>query len=107
MGAGAGLSTSAGLTYGGARFQEHFGDFAEKYGIEDMYSGGFYPFDTLEEYWAWWSRHIYWNRYDQPENQVYRSLLALLEGRDYFVLTTNVDHQFQLAGIDRHRLFYT
>ena len=107
VGAGAGLSTSAGLTYGGARFQEHFGDFAEKYGIEDMYSGGFYPFDTLEEYWAWWSRHIYWNRYDQLENQVYRSLLALLEGKDYFVLTTNVDHQFQLAGIDRHRLFYT
>ena len=107
IGAGAGLSTSAGLTYAGERFEKHFGDFIEKYGIRDMYSGGFYPFQTLEEYWAWWSRHIMVNRYEKAPKPVYDHLLKLVEGKDYFVLTTNVDHQFQLAGFDKKRLFYT
>lgn len=107
IGAGAGLSASAGLTYAGARFEEHFRDFKEKYGIQDMYSGGFYPFPSLEEYWAWWSRHIMVNRYQRAPGPVYDDLLKLVEGRDYFVLTTNVDHQFQLAGFDKKRLFYT
>lgn len=107
IGAGAGLSTSAGLTYSGKRFEKHFGDFIEKYGIHDMYSGGFYPFSTLEEYWAWWSRHILVNRYERAPKPVYDELLELVRNRDYFVLTTNVDHQFQLAGFDRQRLFYT
>ncbi len=107
IGAGAGMSTSAGLTYDGARFQRYFSDFHEKYGIKDMYSGGFYPYATPEEYWAWWSRHIYVNRYDQPAGEPYRRLLELVKGKDYFVLTTNVDHQFQLAGFDKRRLFYT
>ncbi len=106
-GAGAGLSAAAGLTYSGERFQRNFGDFREKYGIRDMYSGGFYPFETPEEYWAWWSRHIMVNRYERAPKPVYDSLLKLLEGKDYFVLTTNVDHQFQLAGFDKRRLFYT
>lgn len=107
IGAGAGLSTSAGLTYSGERFEKNFGDFKEKYGIRDMYSGGFYPFESLEEYWAWWSRHIMVNRYERAPKPVYDNLLKLVEGKDYFVLTTNVDHQFQLAGFDKKRLFYT
>ena len=107
IGAGAGLSASAGLTYSGERFLRHFADFHEKYGISDIYSGGFYPFSTLEEYWAWWSRHIYYNRYEKAPLPVYDRLLALVQGKDYFVLTTNVDHQFQLAGFDKPRLFYT
>lgn len=107
VGAGAGLSTSAGLTYSGERFQKNFGDFIEKYGIQDMYSGGFYPFQTLEEYWAWWSRHILINRYEKAPSPVYGDLLVLVRDKDYFVLTTNVDHQFQMAGFDKKRLFYT
>lgn len=107
IGAGAGLSTAAGLDYGGARFKRYFSDFEEKYGIHDMYSGGFYPYKSLEEYWAWWSRHIFVNRYDCPAGDVYKNLFSLLCDKDYFVLTTNVDHQFQKAGFDKHRLFYT
>ena len=107
IGAGSGLSTSAGFTYSGERFQQYFSDFIEKYHIPDMYSGGFYPYDTLEEYWAWWSRHIYYNRYISPPKPVYKDLLKLVEKKDYFVLTTNVDHCFQNAGFDKKRLFYT
>ena len=107
IGAGSGLSTSAGLTYSGPRFQEHFGDFIQKYKIQDMYSGGFYPFDSLEEHWAWWSRHILINRYEKAPKLVYDELLKLVHEQDYFVLTTNVVHQFQLAGFDKKRLFYT
>ena len=107
IGAGAGLSTAAGFTYDGERFEKYFSDFQKKYGIPDMYSGGFYPFHTLEEYWAWWSRQILLNRYDCPVGNVYKDLMALVKGKDYFVLTTNVDHQFQRAGFDKKRLFYT
>lgn len=107
IGAGAGLSASAGLTYAGERFEAHFMDFIEKYGITDMYSGGFYPFQTQEEYWAWWSRQIYWNRCVDAPKPVYGQLLELVREKDYFVLTTNVDHQFQKAGFDKKRLFYT
>ena len=106
VGAGAGLSTSAGLTYDGERFERLFGDFAAAYGIKDMYSGGFYRFPSLEEYWAWWSRHILYNRYEPGPLAVYRMLLDLVRNRDYFVLTSNVDHQFQLSGFDKSRLFY-
>lgn len=101
------MSASAGLTYSGERFYRYFSDFHERYGIGDIYSGGFYPYDTLEEYWAWWSRHIYYNRYDLPAGRPYTDLLKLVEDKDYFVLTTNVDHQFQTAGFDKKRLFYT
>jgi NAD-dependent SIR2 family protein deacetylase len=107
IGAGAGLSTAAGLTYSGERFRRYFSDFAEKYGIRDMYSGGFYPFNSIEEYWAWWSRHIWYNRYEPESGEVYQNLYKLVKNTDYFVLTTNVDHQFQLAGFDKKRLFYT
>ena len=107
VGAGAGLSASAGLTYSGERFRRYFGDFQAKYGIRDMYSGGFYPFGSLEESWAWWSRQILVNRYEKAPEPVYEQLLDLVKDRDYFVLTTNVDHQFQLAGFDKRRLFYT
>lgn len=107
IGAGAGLSTSAGFDYAGERFEKYFSDFQKKYGITDMYSGGFYPYDTLEEYWAWWSRHILVNRYDCPVGKPYSDLLKLVKDKDYFVLTTNVDHQFQRAGFDKKHLFYT
>ena len=107
IGAGSGLSTAAGFTYTGERFEKYFSDFATKYGMRDMYSGGFYPYDSSEEYWSWWSRQILINRYDCPVGEVYKTLLSLIEGKDYFVLTTNVDHQFQRAGFDKKRLFYT
>ena len=107
VGAGAGLSTAAGFEYGGRRFEKYFSDFAAKYGIRDMYSGGFYPFETPEEYWAWWSRHIWVNRYVDPPLPVYEKLLDLVGKKDYFVITTNVDHCFQKAGFDKARLFYT
>ena len=107
IGAGSGLSTSAGFTYSGERFHQYFSDFIEKYHIPDMYSGGFYPYDTLKEYWAWWSRHIYYNRYITPPKPVYKDLLKLVQKKNYFVLTTNVDHCFQNAGFDKKRLFYT
>ena len=107
IGAGAGLSASAGFSYSGERFNKYFRDFAEKYPIQDMYSGGFYPFSSLEEHWAYWSRYIYINRYMDAPKPVYSDLLKLVQHKDYFVLTTNVDHQFQKAGFDKHRLFYT
>ena len=107
IGAGAGLSTSAGFTYSGERFERHFSDFAQKYGFEDMYSGGFFPYSTPEEYWAYWSRYIWINRYEAPPKPVYEQLLELVKDKDYFVLTTNVDHCFQKAGFDKQRLFYT
>ena len=107
IGAGAGLSTAAGFTCSGERFERYFADFSEKYGFSDMYSGGFYPYATAEEYWAYWSRYIYVNRYQDAPKPVYRDLLALVDGRDYFVITTNVDHCFQKAGFDKKRLFYT
>jgi NAD-dependent SIR2 family protein deacetylase len=107
IGAGAGLSTSAGFIYTGERFQKYFKDFADKYHFEDMYSGGFYPYDTLEEHWAYWSRYIYVNRYMDAPKPVYDKLFDLVKEKDYFVLTTNVDHCFQKAGFDKHRMFYT
>ena len=107
IGAGAGLSTAAGFTYSGERLQKYFADFVEKYGFGDMYSGGFYPFPTLEEQWAYWSRYIYINRYMDVDNGTYKKLFELMKDKDYFVITTNVDHQFQKAGFDKKRLFYT
>ena len=107
LGAGSGLSTAAGLTYSGERFQKYFFDFAKKYPIQDIYSGGFFPFESPEEFWAWWSRHIYFNRYVDAPSDVYGNLKKIVEGKDYFVLTTNVDHQFQRAGFAKERLFYT
>lgn len=107
IGAGAGLSTSAGFVYDGERFEKYFSDFREKYGFHDMYSGGFYPFPSAEEFWAYWSRYIFINRYQNAPKSVYADLLSLVKDKDYFVLTTNVDHCFQKAGFDKQRLFYT
>ncbi len=107
IGAGAGLSASAGLTYSGERFERYFFDFAKKYGIHDIYTGGFYPFPDAETRWAWWARHIYFNRYIEPPRPVYRKLLTLVKDKDYFAITTNVDHQFLRAGFDQKRLFCT
>ena len=107
IGAGAGLSTSAGFTYSGARFTQYFSDFAAKYGFSDMYTGGFFPYPTKEEFWAYWSRYIFVNRYMDAPKPVYDDLLKLVQDKDYFVITTNVDHCFQKAGFDKKRLFYT
>ena len=107
IGAGAGPSTSAGFTYDGERFRKYFADFEAKYGFHDMYSGGFYPYATPEEHWAYWSRYILINRYTDAPKPVYESLLRLVRDKDYFVITTNVDHCFQKAGFDKKRLFYT
>lgn len=104
---GAGLSTSAGFTYSGERFQKYFSDFISKYGIRDMHSGGFYPFPDMETLWGWWSRHIWVNRYMKAPKPVYDEIFRLVQDKDYFVLTTNVDHCFQKAGFDKHRMFYT
>lgn len=107
IGAGAGLSTAAGFTYSGERFEEYFSDFEKEYGFHDMYSGGFYPFPAEEARWAYWSRSIWINRYQDAPKPVYDDLLKLVQDRDYFVITTNVDHCFQKAGFDKKRLFYT
>lgn len=107
IGAGAGLSTSAGFTYTGSRFRQYFSDFEDKYGFHDMYSGGFYPYKTPEEHWAYWSRYIEVNRYQNANRPVYEKLHELVKDKDYFVITTNVDHCFQKAGFDKKRLFYT
>ncbi len=107
IGAGAGLSTSAGFTYSGERFQKYFSDFIEKYHFQNMYEGGFYPFESLEEHWAYWSRYIYINRYMDAPKPVYEKLFDLVKDKEYFVLTTNVDHCFQKAGFAKERLFYT
>lgn len=106
VGIGAGMSTAAGLTYSGERFEKYFSDFKNKYGISNMYSGGFYPFPSLEEYWAWWSRHIYYNRYEPLAGEPYKILFEILKNKKYFILTTNVDHQIQKAGFDKNKLFY-
>ena len=107
IGAGAGLSASAGFAYSGERFRRYFGDFAAQYHFADMYAGGFYPYGSLEEYWAYWSRYIWINRYMDAPKPVYSRLYDLVKDKDYFVLTTNVDHCFQKAGFDKARLFYT
>lgn len=107
IGAGAGLSTSAGFTYTGSRFRQYFADFEDKYGFHDMYSGGFYPYKTPEEYWAYWSRYIEVNRYQNTDKPVYENLFELVKDKNYFIITTNVDHCFQKAGFDKKRLFYT
>lgn len=107
IGAGSGLSTAAGYAYSGERFSRYFSDFQKKYGFSDMYSGGFYPYPTPEEFWAFWSRYVWINRFTPPPKPVYGQLLSLIHGKDYFVITTNVDHCFQRAGFDKKRLFYT
>lgn len=107
IGAGAGLSTAAGFTYSGERFEQFFSDFEKKYGFHDMYSGGFFPFESPEEMWAYWSRFIWCNRYMDIDNGTYKTLFELMKDKNYFVITTNVDHQFQKAGFDKRRLFYT
>lgn len=107
VGIGAGLSAAAGFSYSGERFEKNFADFEEKFGIKDMYSGGFYPFKDRETFWAWWSRAIWLNRYEAPSGKPYTDLFSLIKDKDYFVITTNVDHQVQKAGFDKQRLFYT
>ena len=107
VGAGFGLSTAAGFTYAGEHFERYFSDCIQKYHLRDMYSAGFYPFETLEEYWAYWSRHIYYNRYVTAPKDTYHQLYELIKNKDYFVITTNVDNKKKKAGFDKQRLFYT
>ena len=105
IGAGAGMSAAAGLLYSGERFEKNFKEFIERYGLRDMYSAGFYPFPSPEEKWAYWSRHIYLNRYDMPSGKAYTDLFQAVRDKNYFVLTTNVDHQFWLSGFEDRRIF--
>lgn len=108
IGAGSGLSTSAGFTYTGKRLQKYFKDFVEKYNIPDMYSGGFMMMELDPQInWAYWARYIYINRYIKTPKPVYDKLYDIVKDKDYFVITTNVDHQFQMSGFDKNRLFYT
>ena len=107
IGAGAGLSTAAGFVYTGERFDRYFSDFSRKYGFRDMYSGGFFPYPSPAEFWAYWSRYIWINRYMDAPKSTYSDLYRLVKDKDYFVLTTNVDHCFQKAGFEKKRLFYT
>ena len=107
IGAGAGLSTAAGIDYTGERFEKYFKDFIDEYGFTDMYSSGFYPFESQEEKWAYWARHVFANRYDVGKTSVYQKLLKLVEDKEYFVLTTNVEHQFWINGFDDERIFAT
>ena len=107
IGAGAGLSAAAGFDVAGERFKKYFSDFEQKYGFNNMYEGGFYPYPTEGEFWAFWSRNIFYNRYNQPSSEVHKKLLQLVKDKIYFVLTTNVDHLFQNNGFDKQKLFYT
>lgn len=107
IGAGAGFSAAAGLEYSGKRFTENFKEFIDKYGMTDMYSSGFYPFPTQEAKWGYWSKHSMVNRINPPALPLYLKLLDIVKSKDYFVLTTNVDHQFYKAGFDDKRIFAT
>lgn len=107
IGAGAGLSAAAGLIMTGPRFTDNFADFIAKYGFTDLYSAGFHQFDSLEEKWAFWSRHFMLDRYGDIPNATYDVLKNLVADKDYFIITTNVDHCFQRTGFDKTRLFYT
>ena len=107
IGAGAGLSTAAGIDYGGERHEKYFRDFIDRYGFTDMYSSSFYQFQTSEERWAYWARHIFANRYDVGKTDVYTKLLKLVENKEYFVITTNVEHQFWINGFEDERIFAT
>lgn len=98
IGAGAGLSDAAGIAYSGKRFTDNFMDFSTRYGLTDMYSSAFYPFKTEEERWAYWARHILMNRYDMPATELYRLLFNVIKDKNYFVITTNVDGQFEKSG---------
>ena len=107
IGAGAGFSAAAGIEYSGKRFEDNFADFIEKYGVTDMYSATFYPYKTQEAKWAHWTRHVYVNRYSVGKTKLYQQLLGLMKDKDYFVLTTNVDHQFWINGFEDERIFAT
>ena len=105
IGAGAGLSTSAGFLYDGKRFEYNFKDYIKKYGFTDMYSAGFYNFPTLEEYWAYFSLYVYINRFDIEENETYLNLYNIVKDKNYFVITTNVDGRFIDSKFDKDKIF--
>lgn len=110
IGAGAGISTAAGLTYNGKRFTDNFSEFIKKYGtiyMKDMYTAGFYPFPTQEEKWGYWSKHSLLNRFLPPALPLYKQLYDIIKEKNYFVLTTNVDHQFYKSGFEAKRIFAT
>ena len=107
IGAGAGLSSSAGMLYSGEEFKKNFGDFIKKYNFKDLYTASFHDFKDPQEYWSFWSRFIHYERYTMPPKPVYQNLYKLVQNKNYFVITTNVDHFFQRTGFDKKRLFYT
>ena len=107
IGAGAGLSTAAGLEYGGQRFIDNFSDYISKYQMTDMYTAGFYPFETLEEKWGYWSKHIYINDVGAEGTRLYEKLHELVKDKQYFVITTNVDNQFTKSGFPSNKVYAT
>lgn len=107
IGAGSGLSTSAGIEYSGERFENNFKEFIEKYHFTDMYSAGFYDFDTEEEKWAYWSKHMYLNNIGMDATDLYKNIFELVKNKNYFVITTNVDEQFYKSGFDKDKIFAT
>ena len=107
IGAGAGLSTAAGIEYFGKRFEDNFAEFIKKYHFTDMYSSGFYNFKTEEEKWAYWAKHMYMNCIGMSATKLYKDLFEVVKGKNYFVITTNVDEQFYKSGFDKNKIFAT
>jgi len=105
LGGGSGLSSAAGITYSGKRFTNHFGPFIKKYGFTDLYTSSFYPFETEEEKWAYWAKHISLNRYEIGSTKLYKDLFNLVKKKNYFVISTNVESQFVKAGFPTDKVF--
>ena len=105
IGAGSGLSTAAGLDYAGEDFRREFAPWIERYGITDLYSSSFYSFESREVYWACWAKHIWFCRYRTGALPLYKQLCGLFP--EAFVVTTNVDAQFELAGFAKESIFAT
>ena len=105
IGAGAGLSTSAGIEYTGKRFKDNFSEFIKKYNFTDMYTSGFYDFETEEEKWAYWAKHMHINNIGAEATKLYKDILKLIKNKEYFVITTNVDDQFYKSGFDENKIF--
>ena len=107
IGAGAGLSTAAGLEYSGESFEKNFKEFIEKYNFPDLYSASFYDFNTQEEKWAFFAKMISLNRFNKEPLKLYQELCSLVKEKDYFIITTNVDGQFEKAGFEKEKVFET
>lgn len=105
IGAGAGLSSSAGIDYSKYSFSKNFPELVKAYGMTDMYTSSFYDFDSEEERWSYWAKHINYSFIAPPPLKTYKELYELVKNKNYFVITTNVDGQFEKSGFDKTRVF--